>query len=117
VAEIEGALRQVAHPDVECVMFGPDPRFPIEARGVQAFIEAWRDWLSPFDRWRVELENVIELDDRVVTLVHQFAQPPGSEAEVENAGGAVWFMREGRLSRVEFHLDRQAALRAGGVSS
>lgn len=114
-AEIEDVLREVAHPDVECLMFGPNRSFPLEAHGIEGFIEAWGDWLSPFDRWRMELEDVIESGDRVVTLVRQYAHPRGSRAEVANAGGAVWFMRDGRLSRVEFHLDRQAALRAGGV--
>jgi ketosteroid isomerase-like protein len=113
---IEAAPREVAHPDVECVMVGPDPRFATEARGIEGFVEAWSDWLSPFDRWRLELEDVIEFGDRVVTLIRQFGTPKGSTAEVENAGAAVWFLRDGRLARVEFHLDREMAMRSAGLA-
>ncbi|HYY74183.1 MAG TPA: nuclear transport factor 2 family protein [Solirubrobacterales bacterium] len=113
---IEAALREVAHPDVECVMVGPNPRFASEARGIEGFVEAWSDWLSPFERWRIELDDVIESGDRIVTLVHQFGTPKGSTAEVENAGAAVWFMRDGRLARVEFHLDRETAMRSAGLT-
>jgi hypothetical protein len=35
--------------------------------------------------------------------------------EIETAGAAVWHVRGGRLHRVEFHLDREAALRAAGL--
>ena len=113
--EIERALREVAHPDVECVMVGPDPTFATEARGIEGFVEAWTDWLSPFEHWRIEPDEVVESGDRVVTLVRQFGTPKGSTAEVENAGGAVWFMRDGRLARVEFHLDRELAMRSAGL--
>jgi ketosteroid isomerase-like protein len=113
---IEAALREVADPDVECVMVGPDPRFAIEARGIEGFLESWRDWLSPFEHWRLELDDVIESGDRVVTLIRQFGTPKGSTAEVENAGAAVWFIRDGRLARVEFHLDREVALRSAGLA-
>jgi ketosteroid isomerase-like protein len=114
--EIERALREVAHPDVECVMVGPDPAFATEARGIESFVESWTDWLSPFEHWRIKLEDVVESGDRLVTLVRQFGTPKGSTAEVENAGAAVWFMRDGRLARVEFHLDRELAMKSAGLA-
>jgi ketosteroid isomerase-like protein len=114
--EIEAALREVAHPDVECVMVGPDPAFSSEARGIEGFVERWTDWLSPFERWRIELEDVVESEDRIVTLIRQFGTPTGSTAEVENAGAAVWFIRDERLARVEFHLDRELAMRSAGLA-
>jgi ketosteroid isomerase-like protein len=114
--EIERALREVAHPDVECVMVGPDPAFATEARGIEGFVESWTDWLSPFEHWRIELDDVIESGDRIVTLIRQFGTPKGSTAEVENAGAAVWFIRDGRLARVEFHLDREMAMRSAGLA-
>jgi ketosteroid isomerase-like protein len=115
IQRLENGLREVALPDLECVMVGPDPHFAIESRGIQGFIDSWFDWLSPFDRWRLEIEEVIESGDRLVTLVRQFGTPRDSNAEVENAGAAVWFIRDARLARVEFHLNREAALRAAGL--
>jgi ketosteroid isomerase-like protein len=116
IQALERGLREVAHPDVECLMVGPDGVFATEAHGIQGFIDVWFDWLSPFERWRPEIEDVIESGDRLVTLVRQFATPKGSAVEVENAGGAIWFVRDSRLVRVEFHLDRDLALRAAGLT-
>ncbi len=35
--------------------------------------------------------------------------------EVEAPGAAVWTVVDGRVRRVEFHLDREAALRSAGL--
>jgi ketosteroid isomerase-like protein len=34
---------------------------------------------------------------------------------VENLGGSVWSVRDGRIVRIEFHADRDAALAAAGL--
>jgi ketosteroid isomerase-like protein len=115
IQRLESGLREVAHPDLECVMVGPDTHFATKSRGIQGFIDSWFDWLSPFERWRLEVEDVIESGDRLVTVIRQFATPKDSNAEVENAGAAVWFIRDGRLARVEFHLNREAAFHAAGL--
>jgi ketosteroid isomerase-like protein len=114
---LEDALREVAHPDVESAFLGPDRELPREHRGIEGFIEGWAEWLSAFERFRVELEDVIESGDCMVTLVRLFGAPRGTAAEIENAGAAVWWFRDGKLTRVEFHLSREEGLRAAGLDS
>lgn len=114
-SRLESAIREVAGPDLECVMVAPDPAFKTEWRGVEGLLDAWADWLAPFERFWLEIEDVIESGDVVVTLVRQHALPRGGGREVENAGAAVWTFEEGILSRVEFHLDREVALKSAGL--
>jgi hypothetical protein len=60
---------------------------------------------------------VIEGPDGVVQLVRQIGVPAGSVAEVESESAAVFRFREGRISRIEFHLSRDDAMRAAGLGS
>ncbi len=112
---LASAVRRVAAPDLVTVMIGPDQSFREEFRGVDGLIEAWTGWLSPYESFRLEVENLIESDDVLVACVRQFATPVGGGLELDAAGAAVWWVREGRLVRVEFNLNREAALRSAGL--
>jgi ketosteroid isomerase-like protein len=109
------AVERVAAPDLVSVMIGPDQSFRTEYRGVAGLIEGWRDWLSPYESFRMEVEDLIESDDVLVTCVRQFGTPVGGGPELEATGAAVWWVRDGRLVRVEFNLNRDAAFRSAGL--
>jgi ketosteroid isomerase-like protein len=109
------AVERVAAPDLVTVMIGPDQSFRTEYRGVSGLIEGWRDWLSAYESFRIEVEDLIESDDVLVTCVRQFATPAGGGPELEATGAAVWWVRDGRLARVEFNLNREAAFRSAGL--
>src|SRR5262249_61476479 len=85
-------------------------------RGVHGFLEGWRDWLEPFASYRMELDpEVCTNRDAVVLFARQVATPRGSSAAVTDDAASVAFLRDGRIHRIEFHLDPAAALRAAGV--
>ncbi len=96
-------------------MIAPDPAFRQDHRGPSGFVEGWGDWLSPFDTFRMEVDETIDRGDQIVTLVRQFGTPAGGSIEVESVGAAIWFFEGGKLTRVEFHLDRETGLRAAGL--
>ena len=48
-------------------------------------------------------------------FVEEVGKPRGVSAAIDQDAGAVWRLRDGKLSAVEFHIDRAAALRAGGL--
>jgi len=52
----------------------------------------------------------------VVSLVRQTGRTKTGGVEIEAAAAAVWTIRDGKLTRVEFHLDQEAALRAAGLA-
>jgi ketosteroid isomerase-like protein len=112
---LTSAIERVAAPDLVSVMIGPDQSFRIEYRGVAELIEGWRDWLSPYESFRMEVDDLIESDDVLVACVRQFGTPVGGGPELEAAGAAVWWLRDDRLVRVEFNLNRDAALRSAGL--
>ena len=101
------------HPDVESVRVGlPDGKTytgPVGSR------DTWLEWLSPWKTYRVETEEVIDLRDRVLVLVHAFGRLEGSQGEVENTSASLWTVRDRKIARVEFYVDRTEALKAAGL--
>ena len=108
------SLRELAWPDLEIAMVGPGG-FTGVFHGIDGFREAWDDWLLPFDRYTVEIEELRQRGQHVVALARHEATPKGTEATVEGPAAAVMTFRDGRLARIEFNLDREAALRAAGI--
>ena len=108
------SLREIAWPDLEIAMIGPGG-FTGVFHGIDGFREAWDDWLLPFDRYTVEIEELRQRGQHVVALARHEATPKGTEATVEGPAAAVMTFRDGRLARIEFNLDPAAALRAAGI--
>jgi carboxymethylenebutenolidase len=106
-----------------------DPEFewtPLEnspvgrvARGheeVRAYVE---DWFGTLESVRLELEELEEIDGRVVATVRGHGRGPVSELALESRFCQLWTVREGRALRMEEHATREAALAAskGGPDS
>jgi hypothetical protein len=109
-------IRRIAAPDLEVVMIGPGGSFTQSFNGVDGVRDAWSDWLEPFASYTVEPEELREATpDRFVFLGRQIAVPKGGGTAIESSAAAVFFFRGELLSRIEFHLDRAAAMRAAGL--
>ena len=107
---------ELAEPEFEVAMVGPGySSARLDYVGLDGFIAAWRDWTSAYESFRIDVDEMVDAGDKVVSLVRQIGIPKGAHAEIETQGAAVWTIREGRLRRVEFHLDRAAALHAAGL--
>jgi ketosteroid isomerase-like protein len=110
-------LEQLAWPDFEGAMVGSIPAARTEWKGLEGLVAAWADWLEPFESHRTEIEEMRDAgNDCVVIFLRQIARPTGATADVENMGAAVLWTREGKLSRIEFHIDRAVAIRAAGLA-
>ena len=115
LAAFRETFAAITTPDVEVVMSGPGG-FSSTFRGVDGFLEGWRDWLEPFASYRMELDPEVRTSrDAVVLFARQVATPRGSSAAVTDEAASVAFLRDGKIHRIEFHLDREAALRAAGI--
>jgi ketosteroid isomerase-like protein len=113
---VRRTLIELAEPDFKVVMVGPAYLGrTIELSGADGFREAWADWTEAFESYRIDLERLVDAGDRVVSLVTMCGKTRTGGVEVRAPGAAVWTVVDGRLRRVEFHLDRQAALRAAGL--
>jgi ketosteroid isomerase-like protein len=85
-----------------------DSTFTTEFEGVDGLQATWADWLETFSRVTLELEEIEEIGDNVLTFVNQTGTTRHG-VEVEQPSAAVWKFRDGLLVRVEFHLDRERA--------
>lgn len=83
--------------------------------GVKGLRSLWLQWLAPWQSYRTEVEDTIELGDRVVVLVRDFGRRAGDTPEVELAGAAVWTVSAGKVAGVVFYPDRARALEAVGL--
>jgi ketosteroid isomerase-like protein len=112
---LERALSGVAWPDFEMAMVAPGGWVGTERAGIEGYVAGWDDWLEPFESFRMEFAEILEGEDVVVVFVRQFGTPRGGGPEVESPGAGVLFFRDGRICRMEFHLDRDEALRSAGL--
>lgn len=120
LAEIRALLSELAAPEVEVAMVAPDymgPRGRLSYSGPEGFIEAWREWTEAYESYTIQIEEVTEgTGGRVFTLGRQRGTTRTGGVEVEEMAAAVWTVCDGKVTRVEFHLDPEAGRRAAGLT-
>ncbi len=110
---IESLLAERAAPDFVTVMHSDSA--VQEHEGVAGFREALTDWMSPYERFRIAIDEVLVKDDKLVFLVRQLVRTNYQSVEIETQSAAVWWLRDGQVRQVVFYLDRQTALKAAGL--
>ena len=114
--ELRDQLAGLVEPDFRCEFVSP-PEYggSISGRGVDGFRDAWADWTEAFSTYRIEVTRMLDAGDRVVSLVTQGGVTRTGGVEISTDAAAVWTLRDGRLAKVEFYLDAEAALREAGI--
>ena len=115
VDSVTQLLRYNAHPEFVTLMVSES--VTQDYAGVEGFEEAWSDWITPYERFRIELDETIQRDDKVIFLVRQIATTLHSSVEVETPSAAVWWLEDGQIRQAAFYLDQQAGMRAAGLTS
>jgi SnoaL-like domain len=108
-------LRHNAHPEYVTLMVSESVSQDYE--GPEGFAEAWGDWTSPYESFRIEFDEVVMLDDKLVFTVRQIATTRHSRVEVETPSAGIWWFEDGQVRQAAFYLDRQAGLKAAGLAS
>ena len=89
-------VETLVQPDVE---FHPDSSMGREAqRGVDAVVEFFSEPTSMFEHFRIEPEEVREVDGRVLVQLHLTGSGSASGATFDIRIAHVWELREGLLS-------------------
>ena len=83
--------------------------------GFDGFRAAWRDWTAPWETYRTEIDETVDLGDRVFVLFHDFARLKGSREELHQTPANIWTVRDGKIARAEFYTDWRDALPALGL--
>jgi ketosteroid isomerase-like protein len=86
-------------------------------RGHEGVRHVFASIFESFDEFRVEVQRLVDIDnDRVLALVRVAASGRGSGLEVNDEGGHIWTLRDGKGVKVKMFTDPAAALAAAGVS-
>jgi ketosteroid isomerase-like protein len=112
--ELTGAAASVLHQDFAARVTTLDKQAPF-LPGVDGLRSTWLDWLEPWESYRAEIEDVIDVaDERVLVLTRDYGRRVGSTAEVRLHGAGLYTMRDGKIARAEF-MPRDEALKAVGL--
>jgi ketosteroid isomerase-like protein len=80
--------------------------------GAEGMRAGLKDWSETFSSLRFEAQDVQVFGDNVLTLAQQIGVTRHGGVEIEQPSAVVWKFRDGRIHRVEWHLDRAAAERS-----
>lgn len=90
----------------------------LEGQGADGLAKAWREWLTPFHSYQLDVEEMFDAGNDVVTFVRVEAQTERDAVVMKHSPAAVWrFDDEGKIVALHFYLDRGEALEAAGLST
>jgi hypothetical protein len=90
---------------------------PEAAQGLHALRAGWLDWLAPWASYRTEIEEMLDLGDRVVTVLCDYGRRGPDAPEVALKSATVWTVSDGLIVRAEFYAGGRAeALAAIGLA-
>ena len=82
---------------------------------VKSFFED--DWFKvfPFSEWEAQVDEVIDLGDRVISICRQRGHGVASGVETDRTFVQVATIRDGQFVRIDNYLSREEALAAAGI--
>jgi uncharacterized protein len=110
--DLSGVL-ELLDPDIEWHEPSPSPEAGTH-RGRESFERFFRSWIESFDEFRIEPEQVVEHEGRLVAIVRQTGRGRSSGVEVEARIAHVWTVEDGRAVRWEAVANPDALIGDGG---
>jgi ketosteroid isomerase-like protein len=108
-----------AHPEIETVL--ADGPAPGRWTGVAGMAEGFREFASAWEVYGVKADEFCDLDDeRVLVLFHRVGRGKRSGidlAHLGSGGAVIWHVRQGKVTRQVYYLDRERALAELGLPS
>jgi uncharacterized protein len=102
-------VHALLHPDIEWQEDAASPEAGIH-HGRDSFERFLRSWRESFDAFRIEPEQIVEDEDRLIALVRQSGTGRASGIEVEVRIAHVWTVEDGRAVRWQSYPSREVAL-------
>ena len=108
------AIEEGFDEDFEFVVHVPGE--PVSGRGFADFRAQFLDWMEPFETYEPNIEEIIDLGDRVVVLGKDRGRIKGADRDVDGPKGLVLYrFASGKVAQIEYFFDRTAGLRAAGL--
>jgi len=111
--------------DAELALSYIDPKVVTDARhrvdgrighGRDELMAILAEWLSTWDDWNQEIEQIRDLGDRVLVIETQRGRGKGSGIEWKGRFGMLFELKGGKITRWTVYDDLPKALEAAGVS-
>jgi ketosteroid isomerase-like protein len=76
--------------------------------GIRSF---WQSWAETFSEFRAEMDEIVDLEDHIVVVMHISGRGHGSEAPMRTPSFAqIWTFEGDEVSRVRMVFDKEQAL-------
>lgn len=93
---------------------GPSDLF---AKGIDGFLDFWRDWITAWESWTVGPPEFIDVDEnRVLVCTDVRARSKTDQVEMTIDAANLMTLRDGKVRRLELFFNRENALEAAGLS-
>jgi ketosteroid isomerase-like protein len=106
-------VRELFDPKVEWVAAPHSLLASEEYRGYDGVRRFWIQFLSPWDDYGVEVDELIDAGDQVVAVMRLSGRT--NELEVDGARSSLLTLRDGSIVRIEPFASKDAALEAAGL--
>jgi ketosteroid isomerase-like protein len=110
-------LSEIVHPDfvwdMSTFQGWPEQQTYQGIDGARAFLA---DWVEAWDDWELEIEELLDVDDKVVAIMHQHGRAKATGLPVDMTLAQVWTIRDGKEVRMEMYANPGEALEAAGLS-
>ena len=85
-------------------------------RGHAGIADALRTWTGTFEAFRAEVEDIIDGGDRIVAFERQSGRGKASGVRFEQETAMLYTVQGGKIVRMVWFSNREAALEAAGLS-
>jgi ketosteroid isomerase-like protein len=80
-------------------------------RGKEGILRFWQSWAETFSEFRAEIEEIVEVEDHIVVVMHMSGRGHGSEAPMGSPSFAqIWTFDGDQVTRVRMVPDKHEAL-------
>ena len=107
-------VREIFDPEVEWIAAPHSLLASGEYRGYDGVSRFWTQFLSAWDEYGVQVDELIDAGDQVVAVIRLSGRT--NELEVDEARSSVLTLRDRRIVRVEPFAGKDEALEAAGLS-
>jgi uncharacterized protein len=86
------------------------------SHGHEGFLDLLGQWFEPWDEYSIELEDLIDAGDRVITVERHVGRRNGTALEIVQRVSAIWTIKGGTAVGMRIFFDKREALEAAGLS-
>jgi ketosteroid isomerase-like protein len=81
-------------------------------RGHEGIARALARWIEPYEKVTIELERIVDVGDRLVSIHRARAKARYTGIEFESPLAYLWTMRDGKVIHLKSYLDPEQAIEA-----